>query len=79
MKEQIRYFNCVACCVALNMRLCCIIFLASVLSLSLAGPNDTLEQLMNTLTNVRFSDQALQSPVTRVEGELPIWLSGIKT
>ena len=61
------------------MRLCCIILLASVLSLSLAGPNDSLEQLVSTLTNVKFADQALHSSVTRVQGELPTWLSGIKT
>ena len=62
----------------MRMRLC-IILLASILSLSLAGPNDTLEQLVNTLTNVKFTDQALHSPVTRVQGELPTWLSGMKT
>ena len=58
------------------MRPCNIFLFASVLSLCGAGPNDSQEQLVATLTNVKYEDQALHSPVTRVEGELPSWLSG---
>ena len=52
------------------------IFLATVLPLCHGGPGDSLDQLVNTLTNVKWEEQSLHSPVTRVEGELPAWLSG---
>ena len=53
-----------------------LIFLSSVPWLALCGPNDTLDQLVAAVSNVRVEDQALHEPVTREKGELPPWLSG---
>ena len=57
------------------MRLC-FILTVSLLPLCLSGPNDSLSQLVTTLTNVKWEEQTLHSPVTRVQGRLPTWLSG---
>ena len=58
------------------MFLLSLIFLSSVPWLALCGPNDTLDQLVNAVTNVRVEDQALHEAVITDMGEVPAWLSG---
>ena len=53
-----------------------LIFLSSLPWLCLGGPNDSLEQLVAAVSNVRVEDQALHEAVTRERGEVPAWLSG---
>ena len=52
------------------------IFTIFLLPSALCGPNDTLDQLVAALTNVRVEDQVVGAPVTTNTGELPAWLSG---
>ena len=52
------------------------IFTIFLLPSALCGPNDTLDQLVAALTNVRVEDQVMGAPVTTNMGELPAWLSG---
>ena len=52
------------------------IFSIFLLSSALCGPNDTLDQLVAALTNVRLEDQVQGAPVITDMGELPPWLSG---
>ena len=47
-----------------------------LLPLALCGPNDSLDQLVNALTNVRAEDQVQGAAVITDMGEVPAWLSG---
>ena len=47
-----------------------------LLPLALCGPNDSLDQLVNALTNVRAEDQVKGAAVITDMGEVPAWLSG---
>ena len=53
-----------------------LIFLSSLPWLALCGPNDTLDQLVAALTNVRAEDQVQGAAVITDMGEVPAWLSG---
>ena len=53
-----------------------LIFLSPLPWLALCGPNDTLEQLINAVTNVKVEDQVQGAAVITDMGEVPAWLSG---